>query len=134
MGLFDSVFGSKKSNTTKKGINWKVLNSEAGLKEIAQGSMAKTKIIFKHSTTCPISAMAKNRLERAWDIDEAEADIYYLDLLSYRPVSNKIASTFAVQHESPQVLVIKNGVAVFDASHNAISVEAIKSALGDESL
>ncbi len=129
MGLFDSVFGSNKSNTTKGGINWKVLNSEEGINEIVQNSSQKTNIIFKHSTTCPISAMAKNRLERSWDIDEAEVEIYYLDLLSYRPVSNKIAEVFAVKHESPQVLVIKDGISVFDTSHNAISVEAIKSAL-----
>lgn len=132
MGFFDSVFGSKKETTTptsKDGLNWKMLNSEAGLQEIIDGSTEKPKVIFKHSTSCPISSMAKNRLERAWDLKEEETDIYYLDLLRYRPISNKIESVFGVQHQSPQVLVIKNGVVIFDTSHNAISVDAIREAL-----
>ena len=73
--------------------------------------------------------MIKNRLERNWDIEENATDIYYLDLISYRSISNKIAETFQVIHESPQVLVIKNGKSVFDTSHYGISTEAIKESL-----
>ena len=80
-------------------------------------------VIFKHSTTCSISSMAKNRLER--ETPATNTLFYYLDLRAYRAVSNKIAEEFHVHHESPQILLIKNGECTYEESHNGISMADI---------
>jgi len=104
-------------------MNWIVLDTLAQLQTIAEKSFATPQVIFKHSTTCSISSMALNRLERAET--PANVDFYYLDLLKLRPISAAIAEKFQVHHESPQVLVIKNGECVYDESHYGISMDEI---------
>ncbi len=105
-------------------MNWKTLTSEEELKDIIQRSYINPQVIFKHSTRCSISSMAKSRLERS-DIP-GNVDFYYLDLLRYRGLSDKIAETFDVFHESPQVILIRNGECVYDESHTGISMEEIR--------
>ena len=107
-------------------MNWNTLSEENQLEEIKQESYNQPIMILKHSTTCSISATALSRLERAWK-DEAAKDLkpYYLDLLKLRPISNKIALEFDVAHESPQILIIKNGKSVYDASHFDIRFDEI---------
>lgn len=78
-------------------------------------------LIFKHSTRCAISKMALNRFSRGWEIETEKLLVYFLDLIRHREISNAISERFGVQHESPQVLLIKNGACVYHASHNAIS-------------
>ena len=108
-------------------MNWKEFTNEEGLEEITKRSIEKPQVIFKHSTRCSISSMAKSRLERA---DEPLGiDFNYLDLIAYRGISAKIANDFDVQHASPQVLVIKNGKCVYDESHSAISMDEIVEAV-----
>lgn len=101
-------------------MNWLPLDTPAQLDELIKASSGKPQVIFKHSTRCGISSMAKNRLERAGDLPEA--DYHFLDLIRYRELSNAIAETFRVWHESPQLLVIKDGQCVSDTSHTGISV------------
>jgi bacillithiol system protein YtxJ len=104
-------------------MNWIELKELQQLEHIKEQSRQQPVVIFKHSTRCSISSMAKNRLER-----EKEADnviFYYLDLIRYRSVSNKIAEDFKVHHESPQVLIIKNEECTYEESHNGISMEEI---------
>jgi bacillithiol system protein YtxJ len=107
-------------------ISWENLDSQAGIDDIVIHSHTKPCVILKHSTTCSISSMAKSRLERDWDKLDNAFDAYYLDLLRYRPLSKELAERFQVHHESPQVLVIHNGVCVYDASHLDISVRELK--------
>jgi len=107
-------------------MDWKIIQSESQLDAIIEQSKVKPCLIFKHSTTCPISSMAKRRLEMNWDIGEGEMDVFYLDLLSYRPVSNLIAQKFQIEHQSPQVLLIEDGICTFNTSHLDISAEEIK--------
>lgn len=104
-------------------MNWIDLTSEEQLHQIKVKSNTKPQVIFKHSTRCSISSVAKNRLERSMEHDEV--DFHYLDLIKYRPVSNKIAEEYNVYHESPQILVIKNGECIYDESHSAIDMEEI---------
>ena len=80
-------------------------------------------MVFKHSTRCSISIMVLNRFEREWN--NTSVNSYFLDLLNYRDVSNQIATIFEVEHQSPQVLLIKNGTCVYHASHNAIDAQAV---------
>lgn len=120
-------FWNKKSESEKtEHINWELLNTEEALLNLVEKSMDKPQIIFKHSTTCSISAMAKKRLERQWNIEDSQADVHYLDLLSYRNISNKVAADLGVTHQSPQLIIVKNGQAVFNTSHNDIGIDVIE--------
>lgn len=104
-------------------MNWILLDSEARLEQLIAASTTKPQVIFKHSTRCAISSMAKSRLER--NTQPANIDFYYLDLLAHRPLSVKVADVFKVAHESPQVLLIKQGHCVYDESHSGIRMDDI---------
>lgn len=104
-------------------MNWIALTEEAQLDQIKEQSKRQPVVIFKHSTRCSISDMAKGRLERKTAPENVQ--FYYLDLIRYRNISNDIAKVFGVRHESPQILLIKNGECVYDESHNGISMEEI---------
>jgi bacillithiol system protein YtxJ len=104
-------------------MNWIPLQTENQLAEIRQKSADRPQVIFKHSTRCSTSAMVKSRLERARTPEAI--DFYYLDLISHRPISNKIAADFSVPHESPQVLLILNGECIYDESHIGITMDDI---------
>jgi bacillithiol system protein YtxJ len=104
-------------------MNWIDLTHESQIEEIKSRSQSGPQVIFKHSTRCAISSMAKNRLERS--AEPGGLLFYYLDLIRYRQISNRISETFHVYHESPQVLLIKNGECVYDESHNAISMDEL---------
>jgi len=110
-------------------MNWNILQSEKQLKKIIERSKEVPCVIFKHSISCPISSMAKSRLEMQWNIASESVEPYYLDLINFRSVSNLIASTFEVQHQSPQVLLIQDGVCTFNTSHLDITVGGIKEGL-----
>lgn len=110
-------------------MNWKELNSIEQLQQLIAASAAQPVLLFKHSTRCSISRMALQRLEREWE--EIVVDVYLLDLLNFRSVSNAIAEQTGVEHQSPQALLLKNGKCVYHASHNAISFSAIKSSLDE---
>ena len=109
-------------------MNWKSLQSEEQLNTIIADSNTVPQVIFKHSTRCGISSMAKNRLDKK-DAPEG-INFYLLDLLRYRQLSNKIASDFGIRHQSPQVLVIDKGKCIFDESHSGISFDDIEAAAG----
>ena len=108
-------------------MDWIVLRDEHQLEEIITRSQTKPQVIFKHSTRCSISSVAKGRLDRSKV--PSNADFYYLDLISFRNISNKIAQAFKIHHESPQVLVIKNGESIYDESHMGINMDDIGEAL-----
>lgn len=106
-------------------MNWIPLTDEKQLDQVVVNSNTVPQVIFKHSTRCSISSMAKNRLDRK--DAPAGVDFYYLDLIKYRNLSNKIARDFEVTHQSPQVLVIENGKCVYHESHSGIDFEEIES-------
>ena len=112
-------------------VNWQNIQSAKQIDKIIEQSKEKPVLIFKHSTSCPISSMAKFRLEGDWDFSDADVTTYYLDLLQYRPISAQIAETFSVHHESPQVLLIRDGVCTYDASHLDISVAELHECFED---
>lgn len=106
-------------------MNWIPLKSEDQINEIKNNSAKNPQVIFKHSIRCSISSMAKNRLDKNENPDGT--DFYYLDIINYRAVSNKIAEEFRVLHQSPQVLVINGGQCVYNESHSGIHMDEIKS-------
>jgi bacillithiol system protein YtxJ len=99
-------------------MNWNNLSDIKQLDEIITISSDKPVLIFKHSTRCSISSTALDRIERSWKDEEVKKTApYYLDLIQFRTISGAIESTFGVEHQSPQVLLIKNGRCVYHASH-----------------
>jgi len=104
-------------------MNWIPLTSPEQLEEIRIKSKEKPQVIFKHSTRCSISSMALSRLERSESV--AGIDFYYLDLIAYRNISAKIAEIFEVEHESPQILLVRNGECIYDESHYGITMEDV---------
>jgi bacillithiol system protein YtxJ len=112
-------------------ISWIPLVAESDLDTVAARSHQTPCILFKHSTRCNISALAKSRLERDWSFSEQEVTAYYLDLLAYRPISAKIAERFGVHHESPQLLLVVNGECIYDTSHLDITVDELRSELSN---
>jgi len=125
MSIFNSLFGSseeKKEKTSK--INWIPLTNVDQLNEIVALSNEKPVAIFKHSTRCSISRFALKQFENEFDSADA-TDTYFLDLIEHRDVSNEIASRFQVVHQSPQLLLIKNGQSVYDVSHSDIDAKAL---------
>jgi len=123
MGLLKSIFGNK---TTKKEeqesfINWIPLTSLEQIKQIKIQSKNEPIAIFKHSTRCGISSMVIKRFVSSFDEELKDFKVYYLDLLSYREISNEVGYEFQVLHQSPQLLVIKNGEAIAHASHYDIA-------------
>lgn len=104
-------------------MNWIILTAETQLQEIIGRSAAKPQVIFKHSVRCAISSMAKNRLER--NFHPVNIDFYFLDLLAHRSLSQKIAEVFEVPHESPQLLLIKNGHCIYNESHTGINMNEV---------
>ena len=110
-------------------VPWIPLTSANEVDTIRERSEAQPCVIFKHSTRCGISAAAKMRLEDDWSFDTTAVQPYYLDLLQNRSVSNLIAETFQVHHESPQLLLIHHGECVYEASHLGITVDELLEAL-----
>jgi bacillithiol system protein YtxJ len=104
-------------------MNWINLTAENQLQTLIAQSDTSPQIIFKHSTRCSVSSVALQRLKGSKD--NAVIDIYYLDLLQYRSLSDKVAEIFKEHHESPQVLIIKNGECVYSESHLGITVREL---------
>lgn len=129
MGLFDKIFNSenKENNEEKKSTPWVDLNAMEQLDEIERISEDKTVAILKHSTRCGVSKMVLRMFESDYDLDESEpVQLYFLDLISYRDISNEIADRFKVRHESPQLIVLQNKEVVHHSSHQGISANKLK--------
>lgn len=120
MGLFKNLFKASEPKEVKV-LPWIPLNDLQQLDHIQDKSKSKVQVIFKHSTQCGISRMVMNRFIDAYELTENDLDLYYLDLISFRGLSNEVGYKFQVMHESPQLLVIKNRVVVAHASHGGVS-------------
>jgi len=104
-------------------MNWIPLTNEQQIEEIKTHSFDAVQVIFKHSTRCGVSSMAKNRLDRG--VAPLGMDFYFLDIINHRLLSNKIAADFDVLHQSPQVLIINGGKCIYEESHSGIDMEDI---------
>ncbi|WP_426278006.1 bacillithiol system redox-active protein YtxJ [Chryseobacterium sp. S-02] len=127
MSFFDKIFGGKEEAKEQKSF-WNTIKSEDDLKTALENSYTHKIAIFKHSTSCFISKTVLRNFEK--DIENIEsiddvAKLYFLDLLAYRPLSNKIAEDLGIRHESPQLLVIENGKVINNASHQNISINQL---------
>ena len=111
-------------------MQWKYITDAAQIDEIK--NQPGYSLIFKHSTRCSVSMMAKKRFEMDWEAIPADTNLYFLDLIAYRPISAQVAETFQVAHESPQILLVKDGDCILDASHSDISAEEVAEVIASQ--
>jgi bacillithiol system protein YtxJ len=124
---------TKKENTLTTNINWTKLKDLKVLDQIKEESQESPILIFKHSTRCPTSSMALNRLERNWDSSKVnDLKHYFLDLINYRDISNQIAADFSIMHQSPQVMIISDGKCIYNDSHMGISFAEIENVVNQQ--
>lgn len=115
--MFKNLFGTSEKETT----NWDIINSFEGLENAITSSHQQPVVLFKHSTRCSVSYMAKNSLQRGWSEVEGKARLFYLDLIQYRELSNHIEERFGVQHESPQLIILHEGRVIGHTSHSGVT-------------
>lgn len=126
MSYFKNLFKSENKEEVKSHVQWIPLTSIQQLEAIKKESKNETVLVFKHSTRCGISRMVIKQFEKKFDESMNSAKVYYLDLLSYRDVSDEVGYTFQVMHQSPQLLIIKNEIVVAHTSHYDITVMDFK--------
>lgn len=124
MSFFNKIFGSSEEEKSSPEF-WKYIESEEDLKRAIATSAEKKVAIFKHSTKCFISKTVLKNFEKEVENSDKNVDYYFLDLLAHRDLSNKIADDLGVTHQSPQLIVLENGVVVNHASHQSISLSLI---------
>jgi bacillithiol system protein YtxJ len=125
MGLFEGMFGKSEEQASSK-LEWNYLESMEDLDAAEVLSNEKTVVFFKHSTRCSISRFVLKQFENSYSIPEEQMQIYFLDLIEHRAISNEIATRFGVPHQSPQVIVVKEGKATYDASHESIDATVLE--------
>jgi len=122
MGFLKNIFGDKTSKEVQETyLSWTPLISVEEINTIIEISKIQPILIFKHSTSCGISRMVMKQFESLFNEENKHLKVYYLDLLNFREVSSKLSEVFQVIHQSPQLLVIKNGISVYDKSHYEIT-------------
>lgn len=129
MNFLKNIFKENTSNSTEssnENMKYFTLDKMEQFDEIDEISKTKPVVLFKHSTRCSISKMVLKQFDAEFNYPEEKIDWYLLDLLNHRDLSNEIASRYNVVHQSPQIVVIRNGKAVFNESHDSISAEDLK--------
>ena len=107
-------------------LNWNQITSEEDIEKLKEDSKDKKVLIFKHSNRCGVSSRVLSRLEKDWQPEASDKIVpYFINLNSYRNLSNKIAQDFGIRHESPQALLISGGVCIYNDSHFGIEFNDI---------
>lgn len=128
MGIFDKLLKTQRDIAKEEIIEvpWHVLSEIKQLDEIEEESKSKPVAIFKHSTRCGISRMVLRNFEKAYNLKDEDLKLYFLDLLAHRDISDEVGHKFQVLHQSPQLIVIKNGNAVAHESHHSIQASNLE--------
>ena len=124
MSFLNKLFGGDEPEKSSETF-WKTLKTEEDLQAAIAKSSQKKVVLFKHSTKCFISKTVLKNFEKEVASSDKDVEYYFLDLIAFRSVSNKIAEQFGITHQSPQMIVLENGKAIKDASHQSISVSLI---------
>lgn len=125
MGFFNSISGSSQENQSLSKVGWRQLKDLGQLNELVAESADLPVLIFKHSTRCSVSRMVLKQFENEFSMHE-KITPYFLDLVAHRAVSTEIAHRFGVLHQSPQLIVIKDGKAVYNESHGSITASQLE--------
>ena len=123
MSILGSLFSYKSDKNSTE--NWNTLESLDHWNQLLDQSFQNAVVVFKHSTRCFISRSVLNNFEATGMNAGTPQTFYLLDLLSYRSVSDAITEHTLVEHQSPQIIVLKDGKTVFTASNDAISFDSV---------
>ena len=123
MGLLD--FFKTEETTPNQPFNWFTIKSKEQFQELDRLSKDKLMVIFKHSTMCPISSMALKRFQKEADFDTEQVDLFFVNVIDQQAIADAIGEYYGVVHQSPQLLIIKNGEAVYHSSHSAVVPSAV---------
>ncbi len=126
MSLLDNLFHAHHPHIHP---DWKVLDTLDQWEGLMADSHQRPVVLFKHSVRCGISSMALHQLMEGWNFPVGAFDFYYLDLIHHRDISNHIAQALGVVHQSPQMIIVKNGKAVYDTSHHKVHAKQLGEAL-----
>lgn len=107
--------------------NFISIDSSDRLAELIELSHEKPVVLFKHSTTCGISAGVRH------EVSSVEGDIHTVIMQTHRPLAVEIAQHTGIRHESPQAIVLRDGQPVYSASHYDIEPQRLQSFLNGES-
>lgn len=124
MGFLNQIFGKKEEQDESKSL-WKKIETQKDLDLAIEKSFKQKVLIFKHSTRCFISKTVLKSFERQMENSDKEQSYYFLDLIAHRDISNEIESRFDVTHQSPQLIALENGKAIYNASHQSIDLDKI---------
>lgn len=131
LGIGNANPASGKSKPRERSA-WHALETLSDLEDALQASFKQPVVLFKHSTRCGVSSHVSRNLNKNWNISDEAVRPYFLDLIAHRDISQAIADKLEVWHQSPQIIVVQNGAAIYDASHNQISVGGIREVLSLE--
>jgi len=122
MRFLKNIFGNKTLKEVEEThLSWTPLISVDEINTIKEISKNQSVLIFKHSTSCGISRMVVKQFESLFNEENKQLKVYYVDLLNFREVSSKLSEVFQVVHQSPQLLIIKNRISVYNESHYEIT-------------
>lgn len=129
MSIFNHIFSSSSEDDHSK-VSWEFLTDISMLELLFDASFQVPVLIFKHSSRCSISRFALKEFERGYDYPVEKLQPYFLDLLTYRDISDAITNRFEVVHQSPQILVVWKGNCIYTASHSEIDVKHLGKIVG----
>ncbi|WP_462249167.1 monothiol bacilliredoxin BrxC family protein [Ekhidna sp.] len=110
-------------------LNWKSLSTIEEFNRLVERSKDKPALVFKHRPSSPESNMAMETLQRDWTISPENLDLYMIDVMKDKEVTEAVTDMAGVMNEYPQVLLFADGVTMYDESREMISVKKIKLAL-----
>jgi bacillithiol system protein YtxJ len=126
MSFFNKMFSSNEQEENLAKVNWIPLDDLKVIDEAVALSYEKPVVLFKHSTRCSISRFALKQFENEYDLSKEQMEPFFLDLLNHRNISDEIAKRFNIEHQSPQMIVLKDGVAIFSSTHSDIEAGILK--------
>jgi len=129
--LLRSIFMLRSGISQSEALNVKPLTTMQEWDACLTDSTSRSVLVFKHSTACPISSEAERQVAKyAQSATESDPEVYMVKVIEDRPVSNQIAEQLALQHKSPQLILVKDRAVQWSASHYSITEQAIRDAVG----
>jgi bacillithiol system protein YtxJ len=129
MGILESfsktIFGSNPSS--EKNSKWKGIKSEEDIEAVFKASNKKPQIVFKHSSSCGVSFFAKRSLDTPELLDNPDVDLHLINVIQNRSESFYFADKVNIQHESPQIFVLKNGEVQWHGSYASVNANNVLS-------
>ncbi len=107
-------------------FGWRSINDDDALREIVMASNTKPQVIYKHSTRCATSFFALKNVQRISGEGRKKADFYMVDVIGQRTLSFQVAELLGIHHESPQLIILKDGEVCWHGAHQNVGAEAVE--------